>query len=280
MDTTSAPVVVGIVDKQPGTLRFAIGQARATRRPLRVVHAVGMPAGAAPFHEGIGEDDELREAGRAVLADARQLVAEEAAGLEVHYDLSTDSPLVALRHAALHAGVVVLGSDDVPWYDRLTRTRIAGDLAQHASCPVVVVPDTSDPEPYDGDVVLTIDGETTAEGPIRFAFEEADARDGVLHVLHATPPGTLAADADGIRASLAEVLAGWSERFPDVHLVTSLAVDQPKEAVTRATDRAGLVIVGRPHGHPPLAVLRPLAMDVIRRAHCPVAVVPASYAGA
>lgn len=280
MTTSSHPVVVGIVGKQPSVLGFAVGQARAARSSLWVVHSTGTPAQAGDFYGGLEVLEDLRRTGQAVLDDARRLMEEEAPDLEVEYVLTSEAPSHALLHAVPSASLLVLGSDDVPWYDRLMRTRVAGHLALHAPCPVGVVPEQAYPWSRDGDVVVALDGDTSADGPLQLAFEEAHARDAALHILHATPPGTITSDADEIRANLAEVVAGWRSTFPDVIVLTAIAIGDPKKAVAHATESAALVVVGRPHGHVvPFAVSRPLASDVLRRAHCPVAVVPPTYRG-
>lgn len=278
MNTSADCIVAGVQEDQPSLVSFAIGQARAARCALRIIHA-GVPAEASHSHRGVPPAGELRTEGEAVLAGARRHVEKRATDLEVHYELSELPPREALARASRQAAVLVLGADDVPWHRRLTRTRISGHLARHAPCPVVVVPETADPEPFEGDVVLTLDGESPSTGPIRFAFEEARLRDGVLHVLHATPPGTVVADEEAVRANVAEVLAGWSDAYPDVMVLTTLSTSEPEEAVTHATERAGLVVVGRPHEH---AIFEPghsIAADVIHHAYSPVAVVPQAYEG-
>jgi nucleotide-binding universal stress UspA family protein len=150
----------------------------------------------------------------------------------------------------------------------------------HAPCPVVIVPEVAYPKSMEGEVVVTIDGDSSADGPLRFAFEQASARDGVLHVLHAVPPATMLSDIADLRANMSEVLAGWRDKFPDVAVMDAFAVGDPRDVVARATNGAELVVVGRPHGRVmPFAISRPLATAVVRRASCPVAVVPADYQG-
>lgn len=280
MKTTPAPVVVGIAEHQPTALRFAIRQARETRSPLWVVHSAGPPSQAAEFYVGLDVLQEIRATGQALLGQATELIELEAPDLEVETFLTDAAPIEALTRSCSDARMLVLGSDDVPWFERLLRTKIAGHLAQHLPCPVVVVPELEPPSVYDGDIVLALDGDTSADGPVRFAFEQAGARDAVLHVLHATPPGTLESDAEAIRANVSEILAGWCEKFPDVMVLRAFTIAEPLESVARATQSAGLVIVGRPHGRVlSLGVSRPLSLAVLRAACCPVAVVPATYGG-
>ena len=278
MKDTAKTVVVGIADKQPSALRFAIREAVAMNATLRVVHAAGIPE--EPF-AGVAVRREIESAARAVLDDAKQFVDDEAPGLDAEFVLAETIPVGALNRAAEGARLLVLGADDVSWYERLLRTRVAGHLALHAPCPVVVVPEVAYPNGSDGDVVVALDGGTSAAGPLRFGFEQADIRGGVLHVVHAVPPATLAADAVEIRANVAEVLAGWREEFPGVSVNDVVSIGDPRDVITRATATARLLIVGRPQNHTlPFALTRPLAMTVLRRANCPLAVVPSEYQGA
>ncbi len=78
-----------------------------------------------------------------------------------------------------------------------------------------------------------------------YAFEQASDRGHEQHILHATPPATLAADAEAIRANIAEVVAGWAETYPDVRVIRAFIVDGAEEAIAAASEHAELVVVGR-----------------------------------
>ncbi|MDR7086046.1 nucleotide-binding universal stress UspA family protein [Aeromicrobium panaciterrae] len=280
MNTEIKPVVVGIVDKQPSALAVAIRQASATESPLWVVHSVGVPAQSAEFYAGYEVIEDLRRSGQVVLDEARDYIVREAPGLTVDYILSTDEPVRAIDHSSTEARLIVLGSDDVPWYERLMRTKVSGHLALHARCPVIVVPEHAGSDTYSGDIVVTLAGDTAADGPMLFALEQASAHHASLHVLHAIEPGTAPDEADRERAKITEILAAWRVKFPDVTIFEVYGRETPEDAVLRATESASLVIVGRPHHPTPLSLSRPFASDILKRTHCPVAVVAESYQGA
>lgn len=280
MNTVGKPVVVGIVDKQPSALAVAIRQASATESPLWVVHSVGVPAQAAEFYAGYEVIEDLRRTGQVVLDEAKDYIVREAPGLTVDYILSTDEPVRAIEHASTEARLIVVGSDDVPWYERLLRTKVAGHLALQASCPVIVVPEHSGSDTYAGDIVVTIAGDAPADGPMLFALEQASAHHASLHVLHAIEPGTAPDEADRARSKITQMLAGWRVKFPDVRIFEVFGRENPEEAVLRVTESAALVIVGRPHHSTVLSLSRPFASEILKRTHCPVAVVGESYQGA
>jgi nucleotide-binding universal stress UspA family protein len=281
MDTSGMPVVVGIGDKQTTAIRFALREAHRKGTGLRVVHSAGLPAQTVAGYAGAEIFEDLQEAGQKVLDDSQHFIEQEVTPVPVTYVLTTAAPIAALEAEACEASTMVIGADNISWPDRLLGGAIASYVALNAACPVVVVPERAYPTPLSGGVVIALDGDTPASGPLQYAFEQAAARGHALHVLHAIPPATTAADAETIRANIGEVLAGWSGAYPSVRVLWSFPIDEADDACARATQRSELVVVGRPHRHAlPLALARPLAADVLRHAHGPVAVVPADYRGA
>ncbi|MDX6275977.1 MAG: hypothetical protein QOJ72_105 [Nocardioidaceae bacterium] len=285
MNTSPRPVVVGISAKQSTVLRYAVAEAARLKTSLRVVHCFALPTQAAEFYVGGDVLDSYRIAGEAVIADSRELIEDEYPEAEVEYVLANGMPGVVLLAESATAQAIVLGADDIPWYDRMLGGEVSGHLARKASCPVVVVPEVEQPEVdrvgsrRDG-VVVTIDGDTSATSPLRYGFEQADLRGETLHVLHAAPAATMQDDFDNHRANVAEILAGWAELYPGVRVLSSLTSGDPLETCIAATEHASLVVIGRPHSHTVLfALARPMAMQVLRQAHCPVAVVPTDYRG-
>ena len=280
MNSVKSPVVVGIADKQPTALRFALREALRSGAEMRVVHAASIPVQPVYPYLGPAELEGIEAAGQKVLDDAREFLDQEVALPPVSFVLSIASAVEALEEATSSAQLLVIGADDIPWYDRMLGGGVARHMARHAPCPVVVVPEVAYPAKPTGGVVLTLDGDSSATGPLVYAFEQASARGRELHILHATPPATLAADAEAIRANIAEVLAGWSQTYPDVRVIRAFIVDGAEEAITAASTHAELVVVGRSHSrNVSFALTRPLAMQVLRRAGCPIAIVPSDYRG-
>ncbi|MDR7085220.1 nucleotide-binding universal stress UspA family protein [Aeromicrobium panaciterrae] len=281
MKIVTPAVVAGVAGKQPEVLRFAARQARLANAGMQVIHATGLTDLATALIAGVDVSDSMQAAGQFVLEDAKQFVKVELGNPDAEFILSGDEPIHTLERAAANASMLILGADDVQWYARLLRTKIAGYLALHAPCPVVVVPESHDRESPDGHVVVTLDGDTAAVGPLRFAFEQASARDTTLHVIHAVPPATMVGDVADLQANMSEILAGWRAEFPDVDVELAFGVGDPQDVVAGLTDRAELVVVGRPHqGTMPFAISRALAFNLLRHAGCAVAVVPADYPGA
>jgi nucleotide-binding universal stress UspA family protein len=259
-------------------MKYAIAEAQRLQRSLRVVHCWALPVATSDLYVDAAAVDAMRADGESVLDDARSVVAEMSPLLHTDYLVVNGGPANALGREAHEAAVLILGTDDVPWFDRLLGGEVSGYLARTAPCPVVVVPERDVPGTGAGGVVVTIDGDTSAAGPLRYAFEQADARHESLHVLHAAPEATLREDFQNHLANVAEVVAGWQELYPDVKIFRSTADGAPAEECIEATSGASLVVIGRHHGHTtPFSRARPIAMTVLRKAQCPVAVVPLDY---
>ncbi|MCW2799210.1 MAG: hypothetical protein JWQ70_682 [Aeromicrobium sp.] len=286
MNTASRPVVVGVSSKQGTVVRYALAEAARLKTSLRVVHCYALPIQAAEFYVGGDVLDSMRLSGEEVIEEVQAIIEAESPEIEVAYVLANGMPGAVLLAESATAQSIVMGADDIPWFDRMLGGEISGHLARKASCPVVVVPEVDQrgagqPGVRHGGVVVTIDGDTSASSPLRYGFEQADIRGEILHVLHAAPAATLQDDFDNRRANVAEILAGWAELYPDVRVLSSLTSGDPIETCVAATEHASLVVIGRPHSHTVLfALARPLAMQVLRRAHCPVAVVASDYRGA
>lgn len=259
------PVVAGLSSDQPAVVRLALLEAERLATSVRLVHCQ-----VAPSEPG----------GPAVLRLAQEVVGESASSIEVEYSLREGDAGSILVAEAVQAALVVLGARDDEWLHRMLGGDVVGTVVAGAGCPVVVAPasSTAPVGKRSGVVVVTLDGDTSASGPLRFAFEQADHRAEEVHVLHAAPAATSAEDAAALIAQVTAEVARCSSTIPDVpsHLV--IAPGQDLGRCLAATTRASMLVIGRPYGHSPLfALARPLAVRVLREARCPVAIIPSSY---
>ncbi|MGW2741876.1 universal stress protein [Streptomyces sp. NPDC001450] len=285
----SPPVVVG-VDGSPSGLEAAAVAAREARFRgcgLKVVHALVWPAMEVP----LGPDEEgLRYAAGQLVAEAVEHARSVAPGIEVGNAVVTGAPLTVLEAQSRTAALLVVGSRGLGGFAGLLLGSTAVHLAAHGRCPVMVVRDRPDGT---GPVLLGVDGSPAGEAAVEFAFTEAALRGTGIVALHAwTPwsvpvspppdpsepyalaPGVL---AEGERRLLAEAVAGWQERYPDVPVEHTVVRGGAREALIEASARAGLLVVGaRGRGGFTGLLLGSVSQAVLHHAHCPVAVVRGS----
>jgi nucleotide-binding universal stress UspA family protein len=134
---------------------------------------------------------------------------------------------------------------------------VSSSLVRRAHCPVAVIRDEEPhmPHPAQAPVLVGIDGSPASELATAIAFDEASRRGVNLVAVHAWSdreilelPGL---DWSAVKAEeerlLAESLAGWYERYPDVTVHRLLVCDRPAHVLVETSETAQLVVVGS-HG--------------------------------
>jgi len=273
------PVIVAVrggPQDQPA-VRLAAAEAILRQRTLHLFATYDPPPAPA-------ED----EAWAPALAAARRSMTDALAWLRrAHPDLPVDyrvvagDPAVLLTARSDSATTVV-----VPAVEPVPGTATLGErVAAYARCPVLIGHPAS---ASGGDIVVALDGVTTAEPLLSYGFDAAALR-GVplrpLLVWNALPDaafGTLnpfafdraAADAEADRL-LSEELAGWSEKYPDVPIRRqAVHATDVATAIEHFSADAALVVVGaRSRPARSGSALGGVTRRLVRRARCPVAVV-------
>jgi nucleotide-binding universal stress UspA family protein len=144
-----------------------------------------------------------------------------------------------------------------------------------------------------GPVVVGVDGSRLSELAIDFAVREAARREAGVVAVHAwtrpvsTGPGDmlpLVYDVDEVQAEedrvLAESVAGWRDRYPDVDIVHRLVRGRPAPALLAESASAQLVVVGG-HGRGGFSglLLGSVSHAMLHHARCPVVIVQAPRDG-
>ncbi|WP_189226392.1 universal stress protein, partial [Saccharothrix coeruleofusca] len=131
----------------------------------------------------------------------------------------------------------------------------------------------------DGAVVVGVDGSPVSEQAVAFAFEQASSRAAPLTALIAwtdLPTGGVdwARVEQERRRLLAERLAGWQEKYPDVRVTRVVVRDRPVRALLAAARGARLLVVGsRGAGGFQGMLLGSTSQALVSHAPCPLAVV-------
>jgi hypothetical protein len=189
--------------------------------------------------------------------------------------LEWGAPTRVLAEQANQAAIVVVGTDAAGWADRLFGGRVAEYLVKRSPAPVAIVPESTLPSPSSGGVFVALETGPLATEVLRFAFGEASHRGTDLHVIHTVPVGSDHDVVSDERQRIAIQLSGWSEKYQDVKVARTLVFDRPDQGCLRATEEAGLLVLGRSAG-PKFTMpwSHPILTQIARHAHCPCVVVP------
>ncbi|GAB3490086.1 universal stress protein [Amycolatopsis cihanbeyliensis] len=287
------PVLVG-VDGSPSAehaVRWAAREAARRGAPLRLLHACYLPPTKpyVPVPLPRSYRDALTEQGHEYLAAADRVALRAAPDVRIRKDLRIGQAAEQLVRESASADLVVLGSRGLGGFSGLLVGSTAVELAAHGHCPVVVVRgrtlDTAPPE--QGPVVVGVDGSPGSDAAVEFAFEAAASRGVPLVAVHtwndialgetwALAP--LGLDYQQItedeRRLLAERLAGWRAKYPDVELEQHTIKDRPVRGLLNEADGAQLIVVGsRGLGGFRGMLLGSTSQALLHHSTCPVAVV-------
>ncbi|RNL82427.1 universal stress protein [Halostreptopolyspora alba] len=281
------PIVVGLDGSEADTaaVEWATDEAGRRGAALRLVYAQDLPswvARDARLRARVTENAEARTA--ELFRWARDTVRERDAEVATESRLEWGTAAGVLLNAAREASLVVVGAAQREEHHIALRP-VASQVAARAPCPVVVAHEAEGSSP-DGKVVVGVDGSSASERAVGFAFEEAQYRaTGVVALLAwgyelavwPMVPEEGGSQRDLAAAALAESVAGWRERYPDVPLEQRVVPSQPVRALLDVAPEAALLVVGS-HGRGWFPGLLPGSVSnaLVRRSSVPLAVVPAN----
>ncbi|CAM3633517.1 universal stress protein [Smaragdicoccus niigatensis] len=275
-DRTS--IVVG-VDGSQTSVEAALWAADLAHRmhvPLVIAHAVTDAAyfytsAAVMVQYPLGESE--REAAKECLDPARDAVSAKYPDLPLSTWSQRAPADLALLALSRKAQMIVVGAHRNVSVDSLLLGSTAARVANHSECPVAVWRG----HPGNGPVVVGVDGSPLSALAVERAFEFASAFGTGVRAVHAWAPG-VAADLEQEEAEhealLAESLAGWSEKYPDVPVERIIAsVHAELSLPLYAAANARLVVVGsHGRGRASSLLLGSTSRHLIEHCPCPVLV--------
>lgn len=266
---------------------WAADEAVRHRAVLHLVHAHPLPTAGFPGHKKLPDylDRELREADQELLDRVVADLGRSHPGLPVSTNLSFDRPVEALRRESRSALLTVVGARGTARVFGQLLGSVASAITSRNPVPVAVI-HSGCTTTASGPVVVGIDDYPNSEQAIAFAFEEAALRDAPLVAVHAwTGASTTGAQAPMVvapaveiqeehTALLAERLAGWSDKYPEVTVQQALVARRPLAALLSYADRAQLIVVGS-HGRGSFAglLLGSTGRSLVAHCTCPVVIV-------
>ncbi|WP_055405518.1 MULTISPECIES: universal stress protein [unclassified Mycobacterium] len=282
--------IVVAVDGSPASnaaATWAAHEAALRKIPLTVVHAVTTPTATwppVPYPDSLVV--RLEDEGKKAIMHAIKLAEESLPAdvkITINRELVYSSPALALIKMSDEAAMIVVGTAGRGLLARGVLGSVSATVVRHANCPVAVVHgDVGDlPDTADAPVLLGVDGSPASGLATAIAFDEASRRGVDLVALHAWSDIAISelpeADWSSLEAeahrTLAENLAGWQERYPDVTVQRLVVRDGPARQLAEKSKTAQLLVVGS-HGRGGLTgiLLGSVSNSVLHSVRIPVIV--------
>ena len=221
----------------------------------------------------------LLAAGR-VAEQGAAVVRRVAPTLDFQMVTPLEDPRQALLERADAASLVVVGTRGHGPVHRLLLGSVSTAVSEYARCPVAVVR----PVPTDAHagVVVGVDDGATSGAALDTAFELASIEGLPIQVVHSWAETDLFIDrlsyeqrlahADAHERLLAEAVAGYAEKYPDVAVTRHTPDGNPIQVLLDLSHVAAVVVVGSRGLTGLEAVLGSVSRDVTARAACTVVV--------
>ncbi|PRW64002.1 universal stress protein [Actinopolyspora mortivallis] len=292
-------VVVGFKELEHSrhTVRWAAFEAASKNQPLLIAQAIPVPLEEFTRIRLPTEAVEFEPLRTELETELNTMATEctrELPDLRVRTMTRMGHPAKILGETTEPEDLLVLGPPDQakPW--RILLGSTSAELVRTARTPVVVVRGerelrriTTNPREFTR-VVVGVDGSRGSSRAVQFAYEFASRHGAGLTVLLSwneirkyavSPAARRRLDQSQVHQTcekvLAETVAGWHERYPEVPLHRQVVTEEKAaDALFSASEEADLLVVGsQGRGSIRSSLLGSVSYAVAHYARCPVAVV-------
>ncbi|MGW0047079.1 universal stress protein [Nocardia cyriacigeorgica] len=268
---------------------WAAAEALLHQARLHLITSTGLALSSA-LREGTdlsdSEQEYMRTDGERIVTEAarvaRQAVGDQA--LSVTTEVTSDFIVPTLLDRSKRAQILAVGSRGLGAFHRGLLGSVSTAVTRHAHCPVAVTHDFAalDPVSAGKPILVGVDGTENSVPAIEYAFDAAARRNVGVVALHAwsdissleLPVQDWDSVREAERAVLAERLAGFAEKYPDVAVRRLIVPNRPTHALHDQSDYAQMVVVGS-HGRGGFAsmLLGSTSNALLHTVTCPVVVV-------
>jgi nucleotide-binding universal stress UspA family protein len=270
-------ITVGIGDQGAMRLLDWVSVVAHPGDTVHIVHAYdSLPYAAVDWQLPVDNDDLLYAASARHVSYAALALRRKRPDLAVGHEIVRCPSARALSAAANEADLIVVGSPHRPGSRSALR-----QLAQHSTCPVLVVGDQSPlTAPEHAPVTVMLRDLANDEAVVEAGFEAATERRSGLIALRAWQPQS---DASLAYAEAEEqlavdlFLAAWMPRFPDVGVSTQLRVGDACSVLREYAGDAALLVLGNgPAADSPEPTLDVVVDTALQVRHAPTLLIPSS----
>jgi nucleotide-binding universal stress UspA family protein len=284
-------VVVGIDHSEAAKAAVHYAAELASRHHLRllVLHAfesaelnVRATVGWTPDLEAV-----LRGSAERLTETTLKELATRYPDLDVTSRVDPGPTVAALLEESERAETLVLGSRGAGGFVGLAVGSTTLQVASHAHCPVVAVRAAVPGDRPRHGVIVGVDGSELSEAAVEYGLRAASDVGESLVAVHVwnqpaqLGPGVMlpvvydpALVEQEERLVLAESMAGWAEKYPDVSIEAKVLRGHPVHCLVQEAAHARLLVVGsRGRGSVRSLVLGSVSHGVLHHAAGPVAVV-------
>ncbi len=291
IDPFAGRIVVGM-DGSDGSLKaakWAVGEARVRGRGITLAHAIIPTTASSSFGVFVSPRLDLIDDMRNGVVEALTRTAAELDSADVQVVVEIGTPSALLLTASDTAEFIVLGSRGRGGFKALLLGSVGSQVTSHANCPVIVM--RGDPRTDANEIIVGIDGSEHSLAALDFAFDEASRHGFKVIAVHAWDvpsfdliitsegpvPLPLEHVADGEVRLVAEILAGYTEQYPDVRVAEHLVRGPAVQALLNSSTNAVMIVLGTRGRNAAIgALLGSTSNGVLHKAKVPVAIIPLS----